>query len=139
MCSYIQVLCTNYPGHKCSYPGCTSVFVIDGNMKNRRDICAATEAGFAEYKGLPGMIKTGCQRSPAYQSQFCYEHSPRVASMTCAQDEHNMSTTKENVMAFITSKKQLRSGTHYQVIWAYSMHIPGPSHVPTCKHVRVWE
>ena len=84
-------------------------------MKNRRDICAATEAGFAEYTGLPGAIKTGCQRSPGHQSKFCYEHSPRVASMTCAEDEQNLSS-KENVVAFITCKKQTRSGTYYQVI-----------------------
>lgn len=31
------------------------MLVIDGNMKNRRDVCAASEAGFTEYEGLPGL------------------------------------------------------------------------------------
>lgn len=91
-------------------------------MKNRRDICAATEAGFAEYVGLPGTIKTGCQQSPAYQSKFCYEHSPRVGSMTCTEDEKNVSTPKENIVAFISSKKQTRSATYYQVIYIYVLY-----------------
>ena len=39
--------------HECGFPGCRNVLVIDGNMKNRRDICAASEAGFTEYEGLP--------------------------------------------------------------------------------------
>lgn len=87
-------------------------------MKNRQDICAATEAGYAEYVGLPGKIKTGCQQSPAYKSKFCYEHSPRVGNMTCTEDETNVSTPKENIVAFINSKKkQTRSGTYYQVIY----------------------
>lgn len=85
-------------------------------MKNRRDICAATEAGFAEYIGLLGTIKTGCQQAPAYQSKFCYYHSPRVGSMTCMEDEKNVSTQRENIVAFI---KQTHGGIYYQVIYMY--------------------
>ena len=62
-------------GHSCKYPGCQNVLVIDGNMKNQRDICVATEAGFVKYEGLPGAIKTGCQLSPMYQSRYCYSPS----------------------------------------------------------------
>ena len=39
--------------HHCSYPGCNITLVLDGNMKNRRDVCAATEAGCNQYEDLP--------------------------------------------------------------------------------------
>ena len=32
--------------------------MVDGNMKNHCDICLATKAGYAEYKGLPGRVQT---------------------------------------------------------------------------------
>ena len=97
--------------HKCSYPGCKSVLVVDGNMKNRRDICAATHAGFTEYSGLPGALKTGCQHSPAYQSKFCYHHSPRVACMSTDENK----TDSHRVVRLITNKKETRNGIYYEV------------------------
>ena len=33
------------------------LFIIDGIMKKRRDVCAASEAGFTKYEGLPGVIR----------------------------------------------------------------------------------
>ena len=53
-----------FPAHRCGKAGCGSVLVLDGNMKNRRDICAADCAGFIEYAGLPGKVKTGCMDTP---------------------------------------------------------------------------
>ncbi len=103
-----------FSGHKCTFPGCQSVIVIDGNMKNRRDICAATEAGFTEYEGLPGAIKTGCQLSPGYQSKYCYAHTPRISPRTPVADQ-DFDSTEEGVVRLITAKKQTRSETYYQV------------------------
>ena len=88
------------------------MLVIDGNMKNRRDVCAASEAGFVEYEGLPGMIKTGCQLSPAYSSKYCYEHAPRVSHRT---DDLLQDNGEESVVSLITAKKETRSGVYYQV------------------------
>lgn len=82
------------------------MLVIDGNMKNRRDICAATEAGFIEFDGLPEAIKTGCQLSPAYNSKYCYDHSPRVARTNAKES---------GIVRLITAKKETRNGTYYQV------------------------
>ena len=90
------------------------MLVIDGNMKNRRDICAASEAGFTEYEGLPGSIKTGCQLSPGYQSKYCYEHTPRISPMTAREDQ-TLDCAKEGIVRLITAKKQTRSETYYQV------------------------
>ena len=53
-------LFTCYLGHRCAKPGCGQVFVLDGNMKNNREVCYAVDAGYAEFRGLPGKIKTGC-------------------------------------------------------------------------------
>ena len=106
----------------CSYPGCKNVLVIDGNMKNRRDVCAATEAGFTEYMGLPGAIKTGCQQSPAYQSKVCYEHSLRVGSLTHTEDEQQLSIPRENIVGLIIGKKPSRRGTYYQVQFFFIEH-----------------
>lgn len=83
-------------------------------MKNRRDVCAASEAGFTEYEGLPGVIKTGCQLSPAYQSKYCYTHAPRISRRTGGEDQAYV-CTEEGIVRLITAKKQTRSETYYQV------------------------
>ena len=59
--------------HKCIFPGCTNVMVLDGNMKNQREVCLAKDAGYITYPGLPGRIKTGCMASPhvfAHSTKF---------------------------------------------------------------------
>ena len=95
------------------------MLVIDGNMKNRRDVCAATEAGYVEYNGLPGNIKTGCPETPAFMSQYCYEHSARIGKRM--SETEGLSDSEENVVAFITNKKQTRNGTYYQVLILYTI------------------
>ena len=132
MCRYSQ-LCVSmvatyirirtFSGHSCKYPGCKNVLVIDSNMKNQRDVCAATEAGFVEFEGLPGAIKTGCQLSTGYQSRYCYHYAPRVSTIQGEQSSHSISGTlqgeqsghSEGVVKLITAQKQTRSGTYYQV------------------------
>ena len=69
------------------------------------------EAGFVEYEGLPGVIKTGCQLSPAYSSKYCYEHAPRVSHRTDDQVQDN---GEESVVSLIMAKKET-CGVHYQV------------------------
>lgn len=54
------------------------MLVLDGNMKNRRDVCMARDAGYIEYRGLPGCIKTGCMNSPEQESRYCKLHQVRV-------------------------------------------------------------
>ena len=46
-----------YIGHQCK---CKKVLVLDGNMKNRRDVCMARDAGYTTYEGLTACyIKCG--------------------------------------------------------------------------------
>lgn len=79
-------------------------------MKNRRDVCAASEAGIIEYIGLPGHVKSGCQQSPLGMSKYCYSHAPRISWRSIAE-----SKSEEGIVKLITAKKQTRSGTYYQV------------------------
>ena len=65
-------------GHQCQFPGCEYVLVIDGNMKNRRDVCLAKHAGKIQYNGLPGYVMTGCIQSPAFKSRYCKDHTERI-------------------------------------------------------------
>ena len=57
--------------HRCNKAGCGEVFILDGNMKNSREVCFATDAGHTEFSGLAGMIQTGCPNTPAYKSRYC--------------------------------------------------------------------
>ena len=100
-------ICT-YTGHRCSKAGCGSVLVIDGNLKNHRSVCAASEAGYVQYAGLPGKIKTGCTNTPCQKSRFCPAHKPR----TLTTDNEGSSS---KVIEMILEKKTLRSHTMYKV------------------------
>ena len=83
--------------------------MLDGNLKSRRDVCSATEAGFIEYNSLPGAIKTGCQLSPCSTSKFCYHHAPRVSHTT------EPGTGTEGCTKIITASRETRNGKHCQV------------------------
>ena len=105
--------CAYITAHQCTYPGCRSVLVLDGNLKNRRDVCSATEAGYIEYSNLPGAIKTGCQLSPAATSKFCYYHAPRLSR---SSGDADTSGTGKGETQIITAVREKRSGKYYQVL-----------------------
>jgi len=54
------------------------VLVIDGNMKNHHAVCAASDAGYIEYDGLPGRVRTECTNTPEQRDRFCSLHKPRA-------------------------------------------------------------
>ena len=104
--------------------GCGHVLVIDGNMKNHRDICLAREAGFAEFGGLPGRVKTGCPNMPQPKCRYCPSHAPtaftpegEISSTETAvqQSVQTASSKHDEQLAFITAKKTTRQNTFYQV------------------------
>ena len=47
-------------------------------MKNNREVCSAADAGYIEYAGLPGSVKTGCTETPERKSKFCPLHKLRL-------------------------------------------------------------
>ena len=100
--------------HRCRKAGCGTVLVIDGNMKNCRDVCAAEHAGFVEYAGLPGRVTTGCMETPEQTSKFCSQHKPRQSNSKCGSDSPD--NRFGEVIEMILAKKSTRSNTFYQVI-----------------------
>lgn len=121
-----------YVDHRYTYPGCRIVLVPDGNMKNRRNLCLAKDASFIEFENLPGSIKSGCQRTPAYKSRYCKHHMNQVCTLTSdsTPDEelselmvgppvHSKQTKSKHpgdpIVKVLISKKVTRRETYYQV------------------------
>ena len=46
-------------GHSCNVPGCQDVLVIDGNMKNCRQVCAVGDVTTYSFKSIDGYSTTG--------------------------------------------------------------------------------
>lgn len=67
-------------------------------MKNNRHVCAAEDAGYVEYPGLPGHVKTGGMAM----------HKPR-----CLLRSDDRADGR--VIEMILSKKETRSTIHYEV------------------------
>ena len=110
-------------GHRCQTSGCGAVLVLDGNQKNNRPVCAAGDAGYVEYEGLNGKVKTGCMNTPEQQSLFCTIHKPRQMNAdTASQGNHR-------VVEMILKKKTTRNTTFYEVRCVTLTH--------TCRHFSV--
>ena len=108
-----------YVGHSCHYPGCKKVLVLDGNMKNRRDVCMAREAGYTVYENLPGGIKTGCLNSPEPTSRYCKVHRVRAcnppSSILMDEAAPTVTDAKDQVVEMILEKKVTRKAVYYKV------------------------
>ena len=117
--------------HRCTYPGCGKVLVLDGNMKNRRDVCYAKDAGFIQFHGLTGSIKTGCPETPDYKSRYCSLHKSQACDLQRYDEDddeldvpsgptlrsHQQKQSAGNPIAeMILAKKTTRKQTYYQVL-----------------------
>ena len=95
------------------------VMVFDGNMKNHRDVCFASSAGVACFKGLQGQVRIGCQETPSFQSRYCALHKPTVAisqDVDNSESGNEQSTgNSEEQIGFIAGKRTTRTSTLYQV------------------------
>lgn len=100
--------------HRCKEAGCGTVLVLDGNLKNSRDVCAAQHAGFVEYSGLPGRVTTGCMESPEQSSKFCPQHVTRMSKTVRHRDDPD--NRQGGVIEMILAKKVTRNNTFYQVL-----------------------
>lgn len=88
-------------------------------MKNHREVCAAQEAGYAEFDGLPGKVKTGCPNTPQLKSRYCPSHTP-TAFTPHSEDQPTSASSQpkpieEHQIAYIVGKKTTRKSTFYQV------------------------
>ena len=119
-----QMVCIS--DHQCSTPGCKSVLILDGNMKNHRDVCKATHAGFTAFDGLPGQVKTGCQKTPDFKSRYCSLHKPRACCLSQPPLENQSTQVRveqpvEGVIEEILEKKVTRNTTYYKVMWTFEL------------------
>ena len=126
---YVIIITFTRAEHKYNFPGCNKVFVLDGNCKNRRDVCGATEAGYIEYSGLPEgcRIKSGCQLSPMCTSKYCIHHTPRLSAMLSLPDPETIHSNDgvsqtdivkpscQGIIKLIVGKKITRNSTYYEV------------------------
>ena len=115
------------------FPGCGSVLILDGNMKNRRDVCYAKDAGYIEFTGLPGSIKSGCHATPAYKSRYCDDHLHFACDSRELTGKEDMDVGEldapigpvlrsarkqlrgENIVEIIVAKKVTRHHIYYKV------------------------
>lgn len=106
----------HFIGHHCEDTNCKRTLILDGNMKNHRDICAARHAGFAEYEGLPGNVKTGCPNTPLPRTRYCAAHVPTAFS-SVVSGECSSTTSGHGLhqVAFIIEKKTTRQNSFYKV------------------------
>jgi hypothetical protein len=93
-------------------------------MKNHRDVCAAQEAGYAEFNGLLGKVKTGCPNTPQLKSRYCPAHAPTAFNSDPAgidgdsgiKPTPNSSLQRKEVqLAYIVGKRETRNSILYQV------------------------
>lgn len=48
-----------YSDHTCEAPGCKTVLVLDGNMKNARQVCMVKDIGELHFSNMVGSILVG--------------------------------------------------------------------------------
>lgn len=94
--------------------------MFDGNCKNYRDVCKACDAGYVEYEGLQGAVKTGCMNTPQLNSRFCAQHVENIAVPQHLDPDSEsqvsmLQNPKESVVAMILGKRSTRHDTYYQV------------------------
>lgn len=118
-----KILETSFLAHSCTFPGCGSAIVMDGNMKNRRDVCYAKDAGYIQFDGLEGSIKTGCTATPTFKSRYCTKHINQACTAVSSveRDEELGETTEQlrsklapgdTVAEMLLAKKETRKQTY---------------------------
>ena len=80
----------------------------------------AWEAGYIEYDGLEGKIKTGCMNTPEQKSQYCTLHKPRACDPTtrqCSEERPPEPLARDRgIVQLILEKKATRNATYYKVV-----------------------
>ncbi|CAB4006023.1 Hypothetical predicted protein [Paramuricea clavata] len=118
-----------WTGHVCDIAGCKRVIVLDGNMKNAREVCACNNVGELFFSGMEGSIVVGCQNTPKKGSRYCVEHenlsSPFIDDSCLLTSEKRsvaelpqIDLRKEILPVKIMNEKETRQGKFYQVLWS---------------------
>ena len=75
----------------------------------------AKDAGYTQYDDLPGSIKTGCPRTPAYKSRFCTDHMNQAPNYSIGANSGADKEDGDSVVELLLAKKVTRSEVYYQV------------------------
>ena len=86
--------------------------MLDGNMKNQREVCMAKDAGYTQYSALPGSVRTGCPHTPAYKSRFCTHHKNRAPNYTSGASSADKEEDRDTVVEMLLAKKVTRCETY---------------------------
>lgn len=83
-------------------------------------MCKARDAGYVEYEGLQGVVKTGCMNTPKLLSRFCASHTENIAipqqlDPDSEDQEIALPNSEQSVVAMITGKRSTRHDNYYQV------------------------
>ena len=88
--------------------------------KNHTDVCFPTNAGYIEYKGLKGQVRSGCPNTPSFKSRYWTLHKPIVAIPQDAELEENSADNPSSISAThgqedqVGLKRNTRNSTFYQ-------------------------
>lgn len=69
---YSHAFSNKWEDHTCEAPGCRTVLVLDGNMKNARQVCMVKDIGELHFSNMIGSILIGCQNTPAKGLQILH-------------------------------------------------------------------
>ncbi|CAB4004926.1 Hypothetical predicted protein [Paramuricea clavata] len=125
-----SVFYKKWTDHICDVPGCKSVVVIDGNMKNARQVCSCLDVGELHFDGMSGSILVGCQNTPGKKSRFCDVHKDAAcalkddwSSMTDSIEQKPTSGVLESddtdvLPIKVLNERETRQGKFYEVLWS---------------------
>ena len=78
-------------------------------MKTRRDVFLAKDAGFIQFDGLPGLIKTGCTATPAFKNRYCTQHINQACTLLSSNEvDEELDIATGPILR--SQSKQLNSG-----------------------------
>ena len=95
-----------------------------GNMKNRRDVCMARDAGYTTYEGLRGAVKTGCMNSPELGTHHCSLHKVQACNPFTGDEDKDAPQRSEShhkVVEMILEKRTTRKAIYYKVWIDYNI------------------
>ncbi|KXJ21076.1 hypothetical protein AC249_AIPGENE27746 [Exaiptasia diaphana] len=118
-----SIFVSKWSEHSCQHKGCKNVVVIDGNMKNCRQVCSCKGVTQLQFEGMIGAITVGCLNTPAKGLRLCKDHS--TTSIAFRDDENLMNEKqcddkddKDDLLPLsVINERETRSGKFFEIKW----------------------
>ncbi|KXJ12526.1 hypothetical protein AC249_AIPGENE20249 [Exaiptasia diaphana] len=118
--SYYDAFVKKWGDHCCDTPGCEEIIVLDGNMKNARQVCCCNKIGYVQFSGLQEKVVTGCPNTPMQRHRYCSTHlgfampfrNDDVVPSALNQEQDNP------LILSIISQKTTRQGRLLELLWS---------------------